>query len=85
MDTRAQSIGIARFFLALGVGAIAYFILDHVTSPVLDRATNSTGNATANQATVWFTDIVGLVPIMILFLAFLSVIVLTVFQREVLR
>jgi hypothetical protein len=85
MDTRAQSIGIARFFLVLGVGAVCFFIASQVTSPVLDRAHNSTTNATANQATVWFRDVIDLLPLLILFLALLSVIVLAVYQREVLR
>lgn len=85
MDNRAQAIGIGRFFLALGVGAVVWWITDQVTDPVLSRAANSTNNATANQATTWFTDFVGLMPAIIAVLAFLSVVVLAVYQRELIR
>lgn len=84
MDDRAQSIGISRLFLGLVVGAICYFIAEQITTPVLDRAGNATTNATANQATEWFRAGVDLFPVIIAILAFLSVVVLAVIQREVL-
>jgi len=38
MGDRAQSIGIARLFLSLGVGAIMIWIIGKVTSPILTEA-----------------------------------------------
>lgn len=83
MNERGQSIGIARFFLALGVGGVLYYIAERVTTPVLDRAGNTTTNATANQATMWMRDAVDLMPVLILVLAFLGGILLALWQREV--
>lgn len=83
MDDRAQAIGIARFFLALAVGAVLYYVVDRVTNPVLDQSANATGNATANQATGWLRDSIGLMPTLILVLGFLGIVVLAIYQREV--
>jgi uncharacterized membrane protein YhdT len=85
MDNRAQSIGIARFFLSLGVGAIVYWIADLVTTPVLAGAYNATGNATANQATQWFEQSVNAMPLAFALISFVGIIALSVFQREILR
>lgn len=82
MDTRGQSIGIARYFLALIVGAIMIWIVNEVTSPILSGAENSTTNATANQATMWMQDIIGYLPIAFLILGFFSLVVYSVFVRE---
>lgn len=86
MDDRAQSIGIARMLIAITlIGSICTFIAGQLAMPVLDRAHNATSNQTANQGTMWLKDAVGLIPLIILFIGFLSVIVLAVYRREVLR
>lgn len=86
MTDRGQgAIGTARFFLALIVGAVLFWILSAVTTPVLDRAANATSNATANQATGWHESFIGMVPVIVLLAAFISVIVAAVYYREVLR
>lgn len=84
-DTRAQSIGISRFFLTLIVGAVLFWIASRITTPVLNDAMNATNNATANQGTEWFRTAINWIPILIVFLALFSIIALAVFQREVLR
>lgn len=83
METRAQSIGLARTFLALAVFAILYFVIDAITGPILNHSTNATTNATANQATEWFRQGVGLLPAFVLLLAFFSIIVYSIYVREV--
>lgn len=83
MDERAQSIGIARLFLSLAVGAIVYFILETVTDPILDRAGNATSNATANQATAWLRQGIDYAPAAIAMLTFISLVVLAIYQREI--
>jgi len=85
MDNRGQSIGISRFFLSLMVGAILYWITDRVTTPVIAQSRNVTNNATANQATEWFHQGVEAMPLAIALLTFIGIIMLSVFQREVLR
>lgn len=85
MDTRAQSIGIARYFLALGVGAIMFWILELVTTPLLNRASTTTNNQTANQATSWLSEAISWWPMMLLILSFIGLIVYSVFVRERVR
>jgi len=83
MDTRAQSIGIARFILSLIVGAVMYWIVSLVTSPVLARARTSTNNATANQATTWFETGVNYLPLAFALISMMGLIVYSIFVREV--
>lgn len=85
MDTRAQSIGIARYFLALAVGAIMFWILELVTTPLLNRASTTTTNQTANQATSWLSEAISWWPMMLLILSFVGLIVYSVFVRERVR
>jgi len=85
MDNRAQSIGISRFILSLVVGAFVTWIVWLVTDPILSYAGNTTSNSQANQATTWFQDLTGYLPIAFLLIGFFGVIVLAIFQREVLR
>jgi len=83
MDTRAQSIGIARFILSLIVGAVMYWIVDLVTSPLTTRASNTTSNATANQATNWFTTGISYLPLFFAVVSMMGLIVYSIFVREV--
>jgi len=83
MNTRAQSIGISRYILALVVGAVLVWILNLVTSPILAGAANTTSNTQANQATTWFQQLVSWVPIAFVLISFVGIIVYAVFVREV--
>ena len=83
MDNRGQSIGIARYFLSLGVGAIVYWITDLVTTPILARSYNATNNETANQATQWFEQSVSAMPLAIALISMIGIIALSVFMREI--
>ena len=83
MDNRAQSIGIARYILALTVGAVLIWIVNLVSSPILAGATNSTNNAQANQATTWFSELVGFLPVAFVLISTTGIIVYAVFIREV--
>jgi len=83
MDTRAQSMGLARFFLALIVGAIMIGLVNRIaldeTLPLAKQASN---NATANQATVWMQDALSLLPIVLLLISAFGMIAYAVFRRE---
>jgi len=84
MNDRAQgAIGITRFFLTLIVGGILFWILSDVATPTLAGAKDTTSDAQANQATTWLQDFVGYFPMLVLGLAFLSIIVYAVYTREV--
>lgn len=84
MDNRAQSIGIARFVLALVVGAVVYWIVDLTTDPILDGASNATTNNSANQATTWLSEWFGWMPIFLIVVSVMGLIVYSVFIRETL-
>lgn len=85
MDNRAQSVGLARFILSLIIGAPIIWIVGEITSPILTRATGATADSKANQATQWIQQAIDYLPIAFLLIAFFGVIVLAVFQRELLR
>jgi hypothetical protein len=85
MNNRAQSIGIARYFLSFIVAAIVYWIADLTTDPILSQSYNVTNNATANQATQWFDAAVTNMPLAFALISFLGMIALSVFYREALR
>jgi hypothetical protein len=85
-DERGQSIGLSRFFMSVFlVGSILYFITSQVGKPMLKGAQNATTNATMNQGSTMLLDVVNLMPLIMLFVGFTGMIVLAVYQREVLR
>lgn len=84
-DTRAQSIGISRYFLTMIVGAVLFWIASQATEKPLNEAMNATDNATANTGTQYFMTAIDMIPILIALLALFSIIALAIFQREVLR
>lgn len=84
MDNRAQSIGLARFILSLIVGAPVVWIVWKITDPILTGARTATNNTKANQATTWLEQGVNYMPIWFLLVAFFGIIVLAIYQRELL-
>jgi len=84
-DTRAQSIGLARFVLSLIAGAPVVWIVWEVTSKILPGAKESTDHAKANQATDWIQQAVDYLPLVFLIGAFLGIVILAIYQRERLR
>lgn len=85
MKGRAQSTGIANFFLALLVGAIMMWIITAITTPLLARADKEGGNTAAAQATEWFDIAIGVFPVLALFAGVFSLLALSVYLREILR
>lgn len=85
MDNRAQSIGIARFFLSLVAGAFVVWIVFEVTSPLLDRARETGSDERTVEATGWLTTGIDYLPLLFLLVAFFGLIALSIFQRERLR
>jgi hypothetical protein len=85
MDNRAGvSIGISQFILTLVVGAFVFWIVSLITDPILSRASNSTTNASANQATTWLSDGIGYIPVAVLLLSALGLVLLAIYRREIL-
>lgn len=83
-DTRAQSVGIARFLISLlGAGILAW-IVSRIATPILDGTMEASSNPTANQATQWFQIGVDNLFLAFLVIAVFGLIALSVFQREVL-
>jgi len=83
MDTRGQSIGIARFILSLVVGAVMFWIVSLITDPLTTRAMDSTNNQTANTATGWFQTGISNLPLIFALISMMGLIVYAVFVREV--
>jgi hypothetical protein len=82
MDTRAQgSISIARFGLALGTGAVMIWMIGLVADQVLPKAEGDLSPA-RQQGTTWLEQGIDLIPLAILLIALFSVIILAVYQRE---
>jgi len=85
MDDRAQAVGIARYVLALMVGAAMMWILREISRPLLDQSMNATSNTTANTGTQWLETGISNLPIFFLGVSFFGIVALAVYQREALR
>lgn len=86
MDDRAQAIGIARFVLALGVGAVVVMILNEVTSPLFEHVEGQTASGdAAATGTQYLQEGVAFVPVVFLGISFFGLIAYSVYSREVLR
>jgi len=84
-DTRAQSVGLARFILSLTAGAPVIWIVWEVTSKILPGAKDATNNSKANEATTWIQQAIDYMPLWFLIVSFMGVIILAIYQREILR
>lgn len=82
-DTRGQAVGYSNFFLALLVGAIMFWIVEAVTSPILSTARDHGTDPVAEQSTTWVTQFINMLPVMWLLIAFFSLVVLAVFLRKI--
>lgn len=85
MDNRASAIGISRFFLALLVGAVVYWIVESITEPLFKYSADSSSDPVAMEANNYLQTFGGHLPIIFLFFAFFSLLALAIFQREFLR
>jgi Na+-driven multidrug efflux pump len=86
MDERAQgAISIARIFLALGVGAIAIWILNEVATPILNMAGEQSSDPVATAGNSYLSAGVEFVPALFLFITFFGTIAGAVYYREVVR
>lgn len=84
MDNRAQSVGLARFMLSLIAAAPITWIVWQTTGRILPGAKNATSNSSANQATTWLQQGIDYLPIWFLLVAFFGLIILSIYQRELL-
>lgn len=79
-DERAQSIGIARMFMSLGVAAVVFWIMDAATEPIFTMAGEASNSAKADAATGWFQWIVANSPIFFAIVTFFGLVTLSVYQ-----
>lgn len=80
-DNRGLALGIAVLFLSLIGGAILIWIMQMVSSPVLNYAANATASTEANAATGWFRTLVEFMPGIFLLLALFGTVVYALFTR----
>jgi len=85
MDNRAQSVGLAKFILSLIMAAPIVWIVWEVNGRILPGAKNATSNSTANQATSWLQQGTDWLPLAFLIISFLGLLLLSIYQRELLR
>lgn len=85
-ETRAQgSIGLARFFLALGVGAIMLWMINMVADELLPGAKRATSTEARTQGTEWLMQTPELIAAFILLIALFGTIVSAIYHREVVQ
>lgn len=85
MDNRAQAIGISQLFLGLGVGAVVFWIVSEVASPMFDIAKEQGSGEVATNGTTWLQQGVNFLPIVFLMISFFGLIAYSVYTRGVLR
>jgi hypothetical protein len=78
----ADSIGILRFFLSLGVGAIMVFVVGRITSPLFEQLSPHTQGNEAATGTVWLEAVINYFPFLILGVVFFGFIALSVWTRQ---
>jgi len=84
MDDRGQSMGIARLFLSLLVGAVLFWIVKEVTTPLFAHIEGQTAQGSkAAEGTTYLQQGVDFLPIAFLLIAFFGLIAYSVFAREV--
>jgi len=71
--------------LSLIAAAPITWIVWETTSRILPGAKNATSDPQANQATVWIEQGIDYFPIALLIISFIGLIVLSIYQRELLR
>lgn len=83
-DTRAQSVGIAKFLLSLVVALMLAWMVKRITDPILSRAGTEATAPAAVQANQWFTAGVNSLFLSFLVISVFGIVALAVYQREVL-
>lgn len=82
-DDRGISIGIARFFLSLIVGAVMIFIVATVTDPILSRAETGSDGTAAAPGTGWLQQGIDFMPVLFVLVAGFGLVAYAVFRRQV--
>lgn len=85
MADRGQTIGIVRFFLSLIAGSFIAWMVWEVTTPILERADAAEAGQMGNEATGWITSGVEFIAIIFLGIAVFGLLILAIYQREVIR
>lgn len=80
---RAQSVGIALFFIALIGGAFVIWINQMAGESILNFAANQTSNPAGNAGTNWFRSFMNLLPVIFMGIGFFGLLAQAIFQREV--
>jgi len=85
MDTRAQSIGLGRYFLVLAVGAIASWVVGMFATKLLPGAKSAGSSSYATQGSTWLQQGTDLIPVFVVLTALFMMVVLAVHQRGAVR
>lgn len=83
MNDRAQAVGYGNFFLALLVGAVMVWIVTAVTDPIMSTAADHGTDPVAVESTGYINEFLANYPILLLLIAFFSLVVLSVYLRRV--
>jgi len=78
----ADSIGILRFFLSLGVGAVMVFVAQSILTPILSKSQEYTNGTDAQTGTVWLEFGGDYLPVIFLGIAMFGFIAYSVFVRR---
>lgn len=81
-----DAIGIAKFVLALGVGAIVIWIVSEVTAPLFTHVEGETASGdAAATGTQYLQEGVNFLPVLFLGVSFFGIIAYSVYSRELAR
>jgi len=80
-DNRAQSIGISRLFLALGVGFVMVMIVNQTTQPMF--ALIGQPDAIATNGTSWLNELIANLPLAYALISLFGLVAYSVFRRQV--
>jgi len=81
-DTRAQSVGIVRFFASLGAGAAVVWAVQRLVDAPLTYAENEAQLSIVQQSNAWFQTLVENLPILFLLLASMGGIAWAIYQTN---
>ena len=81
-DTRAQSIGIVRFFASLGGGAAVVWAVQRVVGDSLDFAEQEAQLSIVQQSNAWFRVLVENLPVLFLLIASMGGIAWAIYQTN---
>lgn len=84
-DTRADAVGILRFFAALALGAPLAFFALKVTDPILERSEAAAAGTDAANTSMWLGAFGEYLVVIFLLISFFGLVALSLYQRRVVQ